>query len=103
MTLRFDPEGNEIRTLLEIAPDLPGKHVLEIGGGDGRLTWRYAAQAALVTVLEPDPQKAVRFLENMPRPLKSQVELIPLGLEDYAAVIPAPNSRFDLALLAWSL
>jgi len=37
MTLRSDPENNEIRTLTALA-DFSGKHVLETGCGDGRLT-----------------------------------------------------------------
>ena len=41
MHLQRDPEQIEIRMLREFA-DLEGKHILEIGSGDGRLTWRYA-------------------------------------------------------------
>ena len=33
--------------------DLGGAEVLEIGCGDGRLTWRYAERAAYVTAIEP--------------------------------------------------
>jgi len=44
MKIRIDPENNEPRALFEIA-DIKGLHVLEIGGGDGRLTWRYAKEA----------------------------------------------------------
>ena len=41
MTIRTDPEGNETATLFDLV-DLDGAEVLEIGCGDGRLTWRYA-------------------------------------------------------------
>jgi len=37
MTIRVDPENNETRALFDLA-NLSGKHVLEIGCGDGRLT-----------------------------------------------------------------
>ena len=52
MTIRSDPENNEIRALGDLV-DFSGKHVLEIGCGDGRLTWRYAEAAAHVTAIEP--------------------------------------------------
>jgi cyclopropane fatty-acyl-phospholipid synthase-like methyltransferase len=45
MTVRTDPEGNETDTLFDLV-DLGGAHVLEIGAGDGRLTWRYAHRAS---------------------------------------------------------
>jgi cyclopropane fatty-acyl-phospholipid synthase-like methyltransferase len=44
MKIRIDPENNELRALIKIA-DFKEKHVLEIGCGDGRLTWRYAEEA----------------------------------------------------------
>ena len=52
MAIRVDPENNEIRALFDLA-DLSGQYVLEIGSGDGRLTWRYAGRAAHVTAIDP--------------------------------------------------
>jgi cyclopropane fatty-acyl-phospholipid synthase-like methyltransferase len=52
MTVRIDPEGNETAALFDLV-DLEGREVLEIGCGDGRLTWRYADRAAHVTAIEP--------------------------------------------------
>ena len=52
MTVRVDPEGNETGALFDLV-DLEGREVLEIGCGDGRLTWRYADRAAHVTAIEP--------------------------------------------------
>ena len=43
--IRIDPENNESRVLFNFA-HFHNKHVLEIGCGDGRLTWRYADKAA---------------------------------------------------------
>ena len=40
MSVTFDPERNEIDSLLEFAGDLEGKRVFEIGVGDGRLPVR---------------------------------------------------------------
>jgi hypothetical protein len=52
MTIRVDPEKNEIGVLFDFV-DLDGRRVLEIGSGDGRLTSRYADRAATVTAVEP--------------------------------------------------
>ena len=42
----IDPEGAELAALGKLV-DFAGLHVLEVGCGDGRLTWRYADGAAL--------------------------------------------------------
>jgi len=42
MSARVDPEENETRALFGIV-DVANKYFLEIGSGDGQLTWRYAA------------------------------------------------------------
>ena len=52
MTIRVDPENGEPRALFNLV-DLSSRRVLEIGCGDGRLTWRYADRAAHVTAIDP--------------------------------------------------
>jgi 2-polyprenyl-3-methyl-5-hydroxy-6-metoxy-1,4-benzoquinol methylase len=48
MPIRIDPDNNE-------TPDnFNGQRVLEIGCGSGRLTWRYADQAAHVVGIDSD-------------------------------------------------
>ena len=44
MTVQTDPEGTEAKYLRRFAgfDGAPRQRVLEIGCGDGRLTWRYA-------------------------------------------------------------
>ena len=46
MSIRLDPEGNEPAALFDFVGRLAGQRVLEIGCGDGGLTWLYADQAA---------------------------------------------------------
>jgi predicted RNA methylase len=99
MTIRIDPEGNEIAALFDLYSDLGGKSVLEIGSGDGRLTWRYAAEAARVVAIEPDEDKHAAALANRPHGF-TNVEFLDLGLEAY---YKAYRERFDLAILSWSL
>ena len=100
MTIKVDPENNEIRALLDIA-DFNGKHVLEIGCGDGRLTWRYADKAEHVTAIEPNPEQVAIAKENLPNNLQGKVEFHAVGLEDFAA--DSKPSIFDLIILSYSL
>lgn len=100
MTIRVDPENNEPRALFEMA-DFGNKHVLEIGCGDGRLTWRYADKAAHVTAIDPFEESIARAKENMPDDLKSRVEFRHIGFDDFAAA--SASSMYDIAILSWSL
>ena len=101
MTLSFDPERHEINALLELAGDLQGKRVFEIGTGSGRLTWRYAPLAGQVLGIDPKPQQVARALEEIPADLRSHVTLLQGGIEDYQHDYHRPP--FDLALMSWSL
>jgi 2-polyprenyl-3-methyl-5-hydroxy-6-metoxy-1,4-benzoquinol methylase len=100
MTVRSDPENNEIRALLDLV-DFSGKHVLEIGCGDGRLTRRYAEAAAHVTAIDPFEEAIGRANANQPDTLRDRVEFRHIAFKDFAA---ARESRmFDMALFSWSL
>lgn len=100
MTIRVDPENNETRALFDRA-NLSGQHVLEIGCGDGRLTWRYASRAAHVTAIDPFAESIARARENLPDELRGRVELHHMAFEGFAAI--NGSSTFDTAILAWSL
>jgi len=100
MTIRVDPENNEPRALFDLA-DFNGQRVLEIGCGDGRLTWRYADRAAHVTAIDAFADGITRAKENMPDELKSRVEFRQIAFEDFAAA--SESSTFDRAILSWSL
>jgi len=47
MAIRIDPENNETPALFDMV-NFGGQRVLEIGCGNGRVTWRYADKAAHV-------------------------------------------------------
>lgn len=100
MGIRSDPENNEIHALLELA-DFDGKHVLEVGCGDGRLTWRYAELAEHVTAIDPYERSIRRASRDIPDPLRDHVEFHSLPFEDFAA--NSESSRFDVVILSWSL
>ena len=99
MSVRTDPEGNETKALFALV-DLEGAEVLEIGCGDGRLTWRYAERAAHVTAIEPFGGSIDRAKERL-RETHLPVEFRHANLEDFAADTDA--DVFDIALLSWSL
>jgi predicted RNA methylase len=82
MTIILDPENSETNALFEIFPDWAGKSVLEIGSGDGRLTWRYADKVARVVGLEPDGDKFKAGLENHPNGFE-HVEFLNMGLDEF--------------------
>ena len=100
MAIRVDPENNETGILFDLA-NLSGQHVLEIGCGDGRLTWRYASRTAQVTAIDPFEESIAWARANVPDELRGRVEFHHIAFEDFASV--RPPSTFDTAILAWSL
>jgi cyclopropane fatty-acyl-phospholipid synthase-like methyltransferase len=97
MTVRVDPEQNETRALFSFV-DLDGRRVLEIGCGDGRLTWRYADDAARVIAIDPDPARLARAVAACPPRLRNRVEFRLEPLQSFTS-----GAGFDLVILAWSL
>ena len=95
---RIDPEGVETRALAELAP-VAGLRVLELGCGDGRLTFRYASDAAAVLAVDPDEGEVEKARNALKPTLADKVTFAVSG----AAEVDAPRRSFDLALFAWSL
>ena len=84
MTIRVDPEENEIGALFDFV-DLDGRRVLEIGSGDGRLTWRYADRAANVIAVEPFAPSVARATGNLPQELVGRVVLRRAAFREFAS------------------
>jgi ubiquinone/menaquinone biosynthesis C-methylase UbiE len=93
-----DPEDTETQALHDYA-DFSGQRVLEIGCGDGRLTWRYANRVASVVAIDPDADDIATALKDCPANLRHKIVFHALRLED----LDIPAEKFDLALLSWSL
>jgi ubiquinone/menaquinone biosynthesis C-methylase UbiE len=98
MAVFADPEDTETKALHDYA-DFSGKRVLEIGCGDGRLTWRYADQAAHVVAIDPKTEDIKIALEECPVELRDKIAFRVARLEE----LEIPAEKFDLALLSWSL
>jgi ubiquinone/menaquinone biosynthesis C-methylase UbiE len=96
--MQRDPEETETKYLHTLA-DLSNARVIEIGCGDGRLTWRYAASAGRVVGTDPDPSRLTSARRDCPPVLYASLSFA----QARAEALPFPPATFDLALLAWSL
>jgi ubiquinone/menaquinone biosynthesis C-methylase UbiE len=94
----YDREGVEARILHDIA-GFNGKSVLEIGCGDGRMTWYYAHTAASVLAFDPDEEAIAIARAQTPDPLGSKIEFRVAGLLD----VDVPEDACDIAVFAWSI
>jgi ubiquinone/menaquinone biosynthesis C-methylase UbiE len=101
MEIRSDPEEHEKHALLTLIGSTPPERVLEIGCGNGRLTWRFAPSVGQITAIDPDRARIDQARKDCPAAFREQVVFHPLNLEQFATEFhPAP---FDLVLLSWAL
>ena len=100
MAIVKDPEGNEIYTLHEMV-DLTNLRVLEVGCGDGRLTWLYAEKTAHVTAIDPIAEDIERARTHVSPSLKGCINFVESTIEDFA--LSTGDRRFDIAIFSWSL
>jgi ubiquinone/menaquinone biosynthesis C-methylase UbiE len=73
--------------------------VLEIGCGDGRLTWRFADQAASVLAIDPKEAEIAVAKERTPDGLRSRVSFKVADVR----TVELPENAFDAAVISWSL
>jgi ubiquinone/menaquinone biosynthesis C-methylase UbiE len=93
-----DAGSAEARALAALG-DFDGKRVLEIGCGDGRLTWLYAGRAEEVLGVDTEGESIREARRALPDQLKDRVEF---RVAD-AQALDVPRHRFDIAFLSWSL
>ena len=98
MPLVVDPDGVELATIRELV-DAAGLDVVDVGCGDGRLSFELARQGARVFGLDPDEESIALARAETPRELR---RLVRFEAAD-AAQIELPRGEFDLAVFSWSL
>jgi 2-polyprenyl-3-methyl-5-hydroxy-6-metoxy-1,4-benzoquinol methylase len=92
-----DPDGAEARVLGDVA-DFSGRRVLEVGCGDGRLTWLYAPRAERVLGIDPDEEQISLARADTPPEVADRVHFEVGEAEDLSR-----TAVFDVAFLSWSL
>ncbi len=100
MAIRLDPDGIE-PALLHKLVDFTGKSVLEIGCGEGRVTWQYTGKAARVTAIDPDEEDIEIALKERPDHLAEKVNFIATGIEDFEG--PLDGAAYDIVFFTRSL
>lgn len=93
-----DPEEIEIEYLQRTGA-IHGRKVVEIGCGNGRLTWRYADIAASAVGVDPDSTRLAEIVHTRPQTMGKSVTFT----QAEAETLPFPGSFFECAIFAWSL
>jgi ubiquinone/menaquinone biosynthesis C-methylase UbiE len=93
-----DPDGVELPTIRELV-DLSGLRIVEIGCGDGRMTFGCAHEAASVFAFDSDEELVQEARAATPHRLQDRIRF---EVSD-ATEIELPTTEFDLALFSWSL
>jgi 2-polyprenyl-3-methyl-5-hydroxy-6-metoxy-1,4-benzoquinol methylase len=84
--------------VLSARTDFAGKRVLEVGCGDGRLTWLYAGEALSVLGIDPEEESIEIARSELPEELADRVRFEVGQAEDLSK-----TAVFDVAFLSWSL
>lgn len=92
-----DPEGREARYLEEVG-QLAGKRVLEVGSGDGRMTWLYGYDAVFVAGIDLEPDDIRAAIYDRPKDLAAPVVFALAEAER----LPFSTANFDALVFAWS-
>ena len=98
MALHVDPDRHEIIALRRAA-DWRGRHVIDLGCGDGRLTRRLARLGAIVRAVDPNAGGIRTARASLARSHAARVRYRVASAQrtGYA------SASFDLAVFTWSL
>ena len=93
-----DPEEREIEHLARLG-EFERLKVLEIGSGNGRLTWRFASMTGSTFGIDLDQERLQEAIASQPDDLKHKTGFALAAAE----ALPFPPASFDAVVLAWSL
>jgi ubiquinone/menaquinone biosynthesis C-methylase UbiE len=98
MATVVDPAGAMPRAILEAA-DFRDARVLEIGAGDGRLTFEYSAQSRHVVGIDTKESDILAASQRASEERRSDIRF----LRASACALPFSGEQFEIVLLASSL
>ena len=98
MTRVVDAEGVHLAAILRAA-DFSDKRVLEVGCGDGRLTWGIAATSSSVFAFDPKAEDVASARSACPEELRERVRFEVANAEE----IDIEPQSVDLVFFSWSL
>jgi ubiquinone/menaquinone biosynthesis C-methylase UbiE len=98
MTLQRDPGRSESKYLHRFA-DFTDRRVLEVGSGEGRMTWQYAGATHLTIGVDTDMDSLRIARVDRSSDLEKKVHFSCAASE----YLPFSKETFDIAILAWSL
>jgi 2-polyprenyl-3-methyl-5-hydroxy-6-metoxy-1,4-benzoquinol methylase len=93
-----DTEGAHLAAILRAA-DFRGQRVLEVGSGEGRLTWGFASHAAFVLAFDPVEGDVATARAECTEELREKVRFEVARAEE----IDVPPHSVDLVFFSWSL
>ena len=88
-------EGELLRTLVHFT----GKQILELGGGDGRMTRHFAADSAYTILSDSDISELTTARQELSDTMSTKVALH----NATAQHLPYPSNSFDIVVFSWSL
>ena len=93
-----EPKGIELQTIYKYV-DFKEKNVLEVGCGNGRLTYQFANIARKVVAIDPDVEEIKQAKKDLPENLSSKIEFHIQSAENLSFM----SDSFDIALFSYSL
>ena len=97
MAMRSDVARLERQYLLDML-DTSGTRILEIGCGEGRMTWQYADTAHHIVAMDVEIEDVQQGHKSCPEALRDTVDF----LVGSAIILPFAPASFDHVVFAWS-
>ncbi|MBF6590123.1 MAG: class I SAM-dependent methyltransferase [Ktedonobacterales bacterium] len=98
MPVLLDPEQAETRAIHDLI-DFADKDIVDVGCGDGRMTWRFAARARSVLGLDPVAVSIAQARADTPAHMRQRVDFRVADI----TTADLPRAAFDVVVLSWSL
>ena len=98
MAVLLDPEEAETRVIHELV-DFTGKDVLDVGCGDGRMTWRFAEPTHSTLGIDPVAESIETARASASAGRRAQVSFRVADI----TTTDMPRAAFDVVVMSWSL